>query len=104
MRYFLHCVKNTANICQEFCEAQKFAVAFAERKNTAKIIAKTNQKIYGNRKYLRYILGIAKICVNINDIFCGAQKIPKNYRKNKPKISMAIANICDIFCVLQKFA
>ena len=36
--------KNTANICEKISKAQKFAVAFAESKNTAKNIAKTNQK------------------------------------------------------------
>ena len=61
--YFLHCVKNTANICEIFCEAQRLCGSFF-----------------------------------------GAQKIPKNYRKNKPKKSMGIANICDIFCLLQEIA
>ena len=41
-------VKNTANICDTFCRAQKnakkIAVFFAERKYTAKISAKTNKK------------------------------------------------------------
>jgi|OM-RGC.v1.035306131 hypothetical protein len=51
----LHGVKNTANICDTFCRAQKkakkIAVFFSERKNTAKISA------------------------NICDTFCRAQNI-----------------------------
>ena len=57
-------------------KAHILAVLFARRK----------KKIFDNRKYLRYILRIAKISVNISNIFCKSQKIPlkipqKNWKK-----------------------
>ena len=50
-----------------------------------KLAQKQTKKIYDNRKYLRYILRIAKISVNISDIFCKSQKIPLKIPQKKPK-------------------
>ena len=68
-----------------FVKRKDFAVVFPERKKYQKVIAKTNQKIYGNRKYLRYILLIARNCANINNIFVKRKRYQKKKRKKRQK-------------------
>ena len=87
-----------------FCKyLQIFAIHFAERKKSGKkcgifcraqkilqkLAQKQTRKIYDNRKYLQYILRIAKISVNISDIFCKSQKIPLKIPQKKRKKLMA---------------
>ena len=85
----MHCVKNTANICNTFCGAPKIAHILAYicyiSYGAQKLLQKQTKKIYGNR--------------NICDIFCVSQKF-----KQILTVFLWSANICDIFCVLQKFA
>ena len=70
---FVSWEKNTANICDTFCRAQKILQKLAQ---------KQTKKFYDNRKYLRYTLRIAKISVNISDVFL---QIAKNTAKNTAK-------------------
>ena len=73
-----------------FVKRKDFAVVFEAEKKYWKIIAKTNKKIFGNRKYLRYILRIAKICANINSIFVERKRYEKKRKKRQLKIMAPI--------------
>ena len=84
--FFVHCVKDTANICEIICEAQRLCGSFfGAQKIPKKLSQKQTKKIYGNR--------------NICDIFCVSQKFAQILT-----VFLWSANICDIFCVSQKFA
>ena len=78
---------------------QIFAIHFAERKKILqKLAQKQTKRIYDNRKYLRDILQIAKISVNISNIFCKSQKIPLKIPQKKRKKLMA--PICLSLCAV----